>query len=221
MSDPLTPHAFYLVFAVALLWFPRQWLRSGVRVLKRRRKPDGVFEQLAGVGARDPADKSVQLGREFRTFRNHVDLMRSFVGSYGLMTYAFSGPGTGKVLAVQAAVLFVGLGIQAIRVDGGRFSFFAPIFYLVGLSVGFCQHYVGLFAFALVLAINPIIPNPRLFLTAFGVLLVPLGVLLGANSRLVLVAAAGVLAIPLASLLTKRPVVIFARKTKSPSRSSA
>lgn len=220
MSDALRIHWPYLVLAVAMLGFPRQWMRSGARVLKRRRKPDGALEQLAGVGARDPTDKSVQVAREFRSFRNFIDLFRAAAGGYGLTVYSFtarSDASADLAFGLQVAVLLVGVLVQAVRVDGGRLSFYAPIFYLVGLSTGFCQHYTGLFAFALVLAVNPIIPNPRVFLTAFGLLLPPLGWVFDTEFRGVLAMAAGVLAIPLLSLLTKRPVVIFSRKPKSAS----
>ena len=72
-----------------------------------------------------------------------------------------------------------------------------------------------LFAFALVLAINPVIPNPRMFLTAFGLLLMPFGYVFAADLPLLSVNTILVLLLPLLSLLTKRPVVIFSRKAKS------
>ena len=56
--DQVTISWPYLLLAVALLWFPRQWLRTGVRVLKKRRKPDGALERLGrriasgSIGAR-------------------------------------------------------------------------------------------------------------------------------------------------------------------------
>ena len=52
MSDSLTVSWPYLLIAIALLWFPRQWLRTGKTLLKKRRKPDGALERLAGMGAR-------------------------------------------------------------------------------------------------------------------------------------------------------------------------
>jgi hypothetical protein len=224
MTDDVTLHAGYLTLALALLWFRRQWMRSGARVLKRRNKPDGAMEALAGVGARDPSDKSVQPGREFTTFRNYLDLFRALAGSYCLAEFSLraQSDAAGRiVLGLQAAILLVGVALQAVRLDGGRLNFFAPIFYLLGMSVGFCHHYTGLFAFALVLAINPIIPNPRIFLTAFAFLLLSFGVVFGVEFKALLITAGLILAIPLASLLTKRPVVIFSRKAKSGSSTSS
>ena len=222
MPDQLTIHWPYLLIAVAMLWFPRQWLRSGGRVLKRRRKPDGALERLAGMGARDPDDKSVQPGREFANFRNYVDLFRALAGGYSLSQFAFTAGGEDaamKAFLIQAGVLLVAVLIQGIRFDE-RVSFFAPIFYLTGMSVGTSGHYTGLFAFALVLAINPIIPNPRMFLTAYGLLLLPFGYVFDAPLDLLAVNSGAILMLPLLSLLTKRPLVIFSRKAKPASTPS-
>lgn len=216
MPDQLSLNWPYLLAAVVMLWLPRQWLRTGVRVLKKRRKPDGAMERLVGIGARDPDDKSVQPGRELANFRNYLDLFRALAGGYSLVQFAFA---SGNDLAgqwafgLQIAILLVAVLIQALRYDG-RLSFFAPIFYFVGLSVGTCGYIPGLFAFALVLAINPIIPNPRMFLTAFGLLLLPFGLVFDDTFGLLCANAALILLPPLLSLLTKRPLVIFTRKAK-------
>lgn len=219
MSDTLTIHWPYLFAAVAMLWFPRQWLRSGKSILKRRRKPDGALERLAGIGARDPDDRSVQPGKEFANFRNYVDLFRALAGGYCLGQFSFTTDGPdagGTVLLVQSLVLLVAVLIQTVRYDG-RLSFYAAIFYFVGLNVGVNGHYASLFAFALTLAINPVIPNPRMFLTAYGLLMLPFGLAFSADYALLGVNAGLVLLIPLLSLMTKRPVVIFSRKAKSAS----
>jgi hypothetical protein len=222
MPDPLTIHWPYLLLAIAMLWFPRKWLRSGVRVLKKRRKPDGAMERLAGMGARDPEDKSVQPGREFATFRNYIDFFRALAGGYSLSQFSFTATTEDAewiVLVSQAVILLVAVLIQSVRYDG-RLNFFAPIFFFVGMSVGASGHYAGLFAFALVLAINPVIPTPRMFLTAMGLLLIPFGLVFNADRALLGVNVALVLLPPLLSLLTKRPLVIFTRKAKSPATAS-
>jgi hypothetical protein len=230
MAETLTIHWSYLLLAVVLLWFPRQWLRTGRSVLKKRRKPDGALERLAGMGARDPEDRSVQPGREFAKFRNYVDLLRAFAGGYCLIQFAFEAEGedAGRTAFIlQSVVLLVAVLVQSVRLEK-RVSFFAALLFLLGMTVGTCGvssvahpfsigHAAGLFAFALVLAINPVIPNPRWFLTAFGVLLLPFGFVLGAAPRFVAVNAGLILLTPLLSLLTKRPVVIFSRKAKSAS----
>jgi len=230
MSDSLTINWPYLLIALALLWFPRQWLRTGKSVLKKRRKPDGALERLAGIGARDPDDRSVQLTREFTNFRNYLDLFRAFAGGYCLIQFAFATTGRDAartVLIIQALGMLIAVLIQSLRFNKGL-NFFAALFYLLGLTMGTCGlaaegmpftigHGAGPFAFALVLAINPVIPNPRLFLTAFGLLLLPFGFVFGANVPLLAVNVSLILLVPLLSLLTKRPVVIFTRKAKSAS----
>ena len=171
------------------------------------------------MGARDPDDKSVQPGKEFSNFRNYIDLLRALAGGYSLARFAFEVAGSAEdaqqtVFVIQALILLVAVLIQSIRVDE-RLSFFAPIFYFVGLGVGVSGHYAGLFAFMLVLAINPVIPNPRMFLTAYGLLLLPFGYFFDADLKLLGLNAALILLPPLLSLLSKRPLVIFARKAKS------
>jgi hypothetical protein len=217
MPDNLTIHWPYFLAALAMLWFPRPWLRSGKSVLKRRRKPDGALERLAGIGARDPEDRSVQPSKEFASLRNYVDFFRALAGGYCLAVFAFTAVGEAAAearLIVLAVVLLVAVLIQVIRFDG-RLSFYAAIFYLVGLNAGVSEHYAGLFAFALTLAINPVIPNPRMFLTTYGLLMLPFGYAFDADYLLLGLNAGLVLLVPLLSLLTKRPVVIFTRKAKS------
>ena len=218
MNDELVIHWPYLLLALAMLWFPRQWLRNGPRLFKRRRRVANSIEKLAGKGSRDPDDKTVHLRKEFAAFRNYVDLFRGLAGGYSLSVFSFTAGGKDSAALVfwlQLGVLLVAVFIQAVRIEGRRHSYFAPIFWFVGLGTGFPGHYTGLFAFALVLAINPAIPNPRMFLTAFGLLQLMVGFLFGApwvNNCLI---AGFILLVPLSSLLSKRPVVIFARKPKA------
>jgi hypothetical protein len=217
MFESLTVNWPYLLVSLVLLWAPRFWLRTGKRVLKRRRKPDGALEQLAGVGARNPEDRSVHPGKEFATFRNYIDLFRALVGSYGLHEYglvATTPSGELTEFLLVAVALLIGVLIQSIRF-ADRLSFFAAIFYLLGLSTGSMEHYASLFAFALVLAINPILANARMFISAHGVLLAVFGVVFSADRKMLAVNVFLFLLIPLLSLLSKRPVVIFSRKSKS------
>jgi hypothetical protein len=222
MPDQLTINWPYLLMALATLWFPRQWMRTGARVLKKRSRPDGALERLAGIGARDPDDKSVQPGREFKNFRNYLDLFRALGGGYSLTQFAFEAGDSDAglvVFIIQAVALLIAVVIQSIRFDK-RLSFFAPIFYFVGMTVGTSGHLAGLFAFALVLAINPVIPTPRMFLTAYGLLLLPFGLVFDTDWRLLLVNVVLILMPPLLSMLAKRPLVIFTRKAKSAVASS-
>lgn len=219
MNDELVIHWPYLLLALATLWFPRQWLRNGGRLFKRRRRAETSIEKLAKRSGRDPDDKTVHPRKEFTTFRNYIDLFRALAGGYCLSTFAFTASDAEQntlLLAIQSGVLLVAGGIQSVRLEEGhRHNYFAPIFWFVGLCTGFPGHYTGFFAFVLVLAINPVIPNPRLFLTAYGLLVLGLGQLFGAPTLPTAMAAGLVLLVPLASLLSKRPVVIFTRKPRA------
>jgi hypothetical protein len=216
MPESFTTHWPYLFLAIALLWFPRQWLRTGKSILKKRHKPDGALERLAGMGARDPEDRSVQPAREFANFRNYVDLFRGLAGGHCLTHYAFTVSGEAAIQQsfwLNAVIILIAVLIQTVRFRG-RMSFYAAIFFLVGLNVGSSGHYFALFAFAIVLAINPIIANPRIFLTVYGLLQLPFGFAFDADLPLLALNSILVLLIPLLSLLSKRPVVIFSRKPK-------
>lgn len=223
MNDELVIHWPYLLLALAMLWFPRQWLRNGARLFKRRRAPQSSLERLAGKGSRDPDDRSVQPRKEFTSFRNYIDLFRALAGGYSLSVFSFTASGEDSatiVFWIQFAILLVALGVQSLRFESGRHNYFAPIFWFVGLSTGYPAHYAGLFAFALALAINPAIPNPRWFLTAHGLLVLVVGFLFGAPLVPNALVAGLILLVPLASLLSKRPVVIFNRKPRSAASSS-
>lgn len=218
MNDELVIHGPYLLLALAMLWFPRQWLRNGPRLFKRRRRSANSIEKIAGKGSRDPDDKTVHPRKEFATFRNYVDLFRGLAGGYSLSVFSFTATGVGAAVTlfwIQLGVLLVAVFIQAVRIEGRRHSYFAPIFWFVGLGTGFPGHYTGLFAFALVLAINPAIPNARMFLTAFGLLQLVVGFLFGAPLVQNALVAGFILLVPLSSLLSRRPVVIFARKARA------
>lgn len=224
MNDELVIHWPYLLMAIAMLCFPRQWLRNGGRLFKRRRTPRNAVEKLAGQGSRNPEDKSVHPGKEFTTFRNYIDLFRALAGGHSLGAFSFTMTGSDagwKILGLQAAVLLVAVGIQAFRIENGRHNYFAPIFWFVGLVCGFTGHFAGLFAFALVLAANPAIPDPRWFLTAYGLLVLVCGYLFEAPFLANMLVAGFVFLVPLASLLAKRPLVIYSRKPRSAAKGAS
>ena len=64
MSNTVIIHWPYLLVALAMLWFPRQWLRVGRWYNKKRSRPKGTIENFTTGPAHDPADKSVNLRRE-------------------------------------------------------------------------------------------------------------------------------------------------------------
>lgn len=218
MSAELTVHWPYLLLAVVLLWFPRQWLRLGKRVFARRRRHKDGLEQFAESRARDPEDKSVRLGIELRSKRNWMDLARAAVGSVCLMEFSFASAEAAEgaqhaVLALQVFVALIGTLVQCIRREE-KVSYFAPIFYLVGVGAGLGAPYPALFSLLLVLAINPVLPNPRVFLSVFGLLMLPFGLLFREDFVRVGAAAALVCVPPLISVLAARPLVIYSKRAK-------
>lgn len=218
MSAAFVIHWPYLVAAALMLWFPRQWLRLGRRLFKRRHRHKDKLEQFAENRTRDPEDKSVRLGVELRTKRNWMDLARAVAGGLCLMYFAFdpaepTAEARRSVLLLQVFIALVGTLVQCIRREE-KVSYFAPIFYLVGLSAGLGAPYPTLFSLLLVMAINPVLPNPRVFLAVFGLLMLPFGLLFTADFPRVIAAAALVCVPPLVSVLAARPLVIYSKRVK-------
>ena len=93
MSNTLIIHWPYLLVALAMLWFPRQWLRVGRWYNKKRSRPKGPIENFTTGPAHDPADKSVNLRRELMNKRNYLDILRAATGTVALLTYGFEAHG--------------------------------------------------------------------------------------------------------------------------------
>ncbi len=212
MESPVTIHWFYLALALALLFFPRQWMRLG-KLKKGHRKERETLEKFAQDGAADPEDKSVRLGRELRSLRNYLDFFRGALGAMALWEFSFTAErGDWVVLVAKYGILLVAVLIQTIRWRQ-RITWFAAIFFFAGISVGMGNHVAGSLAFLLTCTINPVIPTPRVFVGAFGVLLLPFNYFLGDGGMLHASVNMGLVLLPvLLSLLTKRPMVVFTRK---------
>jgi hypothetical protein len=213
MDDaPFAIHWLYLALALAMLWFPRQWMRLGKWRSKRRRERE-TMEKFAQDGAVDPEDKSVRLGRELKSPRNYLDFLRALAGGVALWEFSFTyGPDDREIFfGVKIGLTLIAVLIQLVRWRD-RITFFAAIFYFAGLSIGMGNYFSGAMAFLLMCAINPVIPTPRVFVSAFALLLLPFNVFLGGGFQLALVNTVLLLLGPLLSLMTKRPMVIFTRK---------
>jgi hypothetical protein len=213
----------YLLLALVLLLFPRQWVRLGANVFKRRRSRSEKLRAMEPWRARETGDPRINFAREFTRVRNYLDLLRGAGGSlllFGglgveacLQVEAGAASLAGKqLLAVRSTILIVGLLLQTLRLERGRVTFYPPIFYLAGLSLGLSKPLGAGFAFAMIWAVNPAIGNAQAFLSVYALVLVLFGYLFGGG--LVLPAFAGFLAfLPvLLSLLSKRPLVVLTRK---------
>jgi len=219
-----------LALGVLLLWFPRHWMRRGVALLQRRRRSSKGVERIAEPWKdREPGDPRVNAPVEFLKFRNYLDLFRGLAGSLviwgGLgiapaITVA-EGAARGaswKVLAIQAGITVVGVLVQSLRLERGRVSFFPPIFFLGGLSVGLCGYRGAAFAFVAIWVINVALPNSLSFLFVYAVLLTAFGFAFAGIGNLRVILAAVVTFLPaLLSLMAKRPLMIYTRKgSRSP-----
>lgn len=218
MFSDITVHWPYLAGTLLMLWFPRQWMRRGKRFLKKRKHPGDKVVQFGNERAVDPDDKSVRLGKEFSSFRNHVDLLRAGAGGWGLANFTFAAESADARLAVitlQGVILIAALLIQSVR-RGEKRVIFAPIFYLAGLGIGACGPLPGAFSFMLVLLVNPAISNPRWFLTAQATTLLGFGLYYAefiAGLWLHGVVCFVVLLPVLLSLLSARPLVIYSKRS--------
>lgn len=215
----------FLALGVLLLWFPRQWMRRGVALLQRRRRSAKGAERIVEPWKdREPGDPRVNARVEFVKFRNYIDLFRGVAGSlviWGGLGIApaievAEGAARGaswKVLGIRAGITVVGVLIQSLRFERGRVSFFPPIFFLSGLSVGLCGYRGAAFAFVGIWAINVALPNSLSFLFAYAGLLVAFGFAFGRLGSLPVLLAGVVTFMPaLLSLLANRPLMIYTRK---------
>lgn len=216
---------FKLFFlGLALLWFPRHWMRRGVALLRRRRRSAESTRITEPWKDREPGDPRVNFVTEFTKFRNYIDLLRGaagslvFFGGMGMpaaMAVAADAPRNAnlQLLGVRSAVLLVGVLLQAVRYETARVSFYPAIFYLAGMSVGLCGINGAAFAFVLIWAINPALPNAQGFMTIYAVLLVVFGHFFAAGGDIPALFAGVLCFLPvLLSLLAKRPLTAFTRK---------
>ncbi len=218
-------HLPFLLLGLALLWFPRGWMRRGWAFLRRRRRSSDVARITEPWHDREPGDPHVAFRIEFTKFRNYLDLLRGGAGSIvlmggiGLEPAIARAPGassfsTWEVLAIVSFIFLVGLLVQTLRYEKRRVTFYPPIFYLAGLSIGLCDVRAATFAFVMIWAINPALPNAQAFLTVYAAMMVIFGTLFAWSSDLSAMYAGVLCFLPvLLSLLAKRPLLIFARKS--------
>lgn len=225
----MTVHYPFLLLAIALLWFPRQWLRLG-SIFKRRRSSSSTRSASEPWNNREPGDPRLRFAVEFSKFRNYVDMLRgaagslAFVGGFGmppcLEATTGAAPSFGyAVIAIRSLILLVGLLVQTVRYEKGKFTFYPAVFYVAGLSFGLCDHWSALFAFVLIWAMNAMFSGAQSFMTVYAVMIVGFGHLFAHHGDLSVVYAGILCFLPvLLSLLANRPLVAFSRKGTHPSR---
>lgn len=212
----------FLVLGIVLLWFPRQWMRLGKHVLRRKRsRSTGGDEPWA---RREPGDPRLSFIREFAKARNYFDLLRGAAGSlaiagWGQITPSITAaPGEGgasywTIFTLKVGIIFIGLLIQIIRTEHHRITFFAAVFFIAGISVPLCGPWAAIFAFVLVWGANPMFNNAQAFLSLYSILLIAFGMLLRGIGNVDALAAGLMCFFPtLVSMLSRKPLLVFSRR---------
>ncbi|MDO8545321.1 MAG: hypothetical protein Q7S40_33180 [Opitutaceae bacterium] len=213
-----------LLLGLLLLWFPRQLMRLGAVVRRHRASSAPAKWKSEPWNTQEPGDPRLSFLLEFTKGRNYSDLLRAaagslvIVGGLGIQPAISAASGSNRmlmqqVLGVKLLILLVAVLIQTMRIENRRLSFFAPVFFLAGLSVSLCGHWAALFAFILVWAVNPMFKSAHGFLAGYGVLMALFGYLFrDVDVRLILGAAVLCLVPVMLSLLTRRRLGVFTRK---------
>jgi hypothetical protein len=199
---------------------------------RRRRRSEGATRREEEPWKNsEPGDPAVGFREEFLKIRNYVDLFRGAAGSLAVVgglgidpcvSVAEDAPSLLRLEAfgVQVAILLVGLLIQAVRYERGRYLVFAPIFFLAGISFGLAGPKAAGFAFAMIWAVNPMLKNPSGFLSVYALLLGAFGALFLGMAEMHVLTGVFLTFLPvLLSALIHRPLVLFSRKSVRPTRS--
>ena len=199
---------------------PRSWLRIGKPSSTRKRRADRDEEVRR---QRQPGDHSIWIGDEFGRVRNWIDLFRGLAGGAAIMTtlpvlidrlLGVPGETAGNLnLALMGGVLLAATLIQMIRFEE-RVSLTPPIFFLAGISFAVVGPKAALIGFFAIWAINVALPNPMVFMTVYGTLIMVLGLGLGTN-RLHTVLMAGLFVFPpFIAIMFKRRLAQFKKRNK-------
>ncbi|MDO8545320.1 MAG: hypothetical protein Q7S40_33175 [Opitutaceae bacterium] len=220
------------LLGLLLLWIPRPWMRFGAILGRRRRRNSGGAWKQEPWNRQESGDLRLSFRAEFTKARNYLDLLRAatgalvIIGGYQVQPALAAAAGatrfvTQEVLVVKIAVLLVGVLLQTLRYEHRRVTFFAPVFFLAGLSVILCGYWSALFAFIFVWGVNSVFNNAQAFLTVYALLLAAFGLLFKAanyrfapavNFRFVIAAALFCFLPVLLSLMTGRRLGVFTRK---------
>ncbi len=221
----------YLLLALVLLWFPRQWLRWGRAATRRFRWLRSSRLALRDPAqVREPGDTRLRFGEEFSKPRNYIDFFRAMLGGLVLIgnpdlgiesclrldtEQVLTGTEGDLLIKLRMALLGVAVLIQFVRYEG-RITFYAPIFFLGGLSCALCGFNVGLIALLVAWTLNTAMPlSPAGFLSIHAPLVFMLGLLFhGVNTPYVLFAGVvGILPV-IVSLMARRSLAVFTKRMK-------
>lgn len=207
-----------LLIAVALLWFPRTWMRRGGSLWRSKKHGNS-----RSTGSLDGS--SVSARREFAKPRNYYDLFRAaagtlaLVGGFGVDAALRNDPHAAhshatQILGLQAAILLVAVLLQTVRFER-RLSLSAPLFFVSGVLIMTCLPWAAVCGFVIAWLLTPIAPNVGGFLMIQAIVILPLQYALAGVVPIALFAVALSLLPVLLSLLTRRPLTVFTRRTTS------
>ncbi|MBC8010849.1 MAG: hypothetical protein H7067_12225 [Burkholderiales bacterium] len=211
----------FLALGLLLIWFPRNWLRFGMRVSP---KPPRKYNQ--SKVERDPYDLSVSPVVEGVKSRNWLDLFRAMVGSWVVLGVAADSAGGmapgSTTLTLAASALGVAVLIQMVRMEG-RLSLFAPIFFLQGMNFGMNGGIIGAITMLGAWALSPVLPSAGALLFVQGAATLCLGLLLRNAEPVLGMIMAGLTWVPvlISVLLRKRLAASFDKKLKVISRDAS
>jgi len=210
----------FLLIGLVLLWLPRGWLRIGKPSVTTKRRLDRDEEVDR---QRQPSDHSLWIGDEFKRMRNWLDFFRGLAGGAAVV-YAlpvlvdqFLGvPGSSEaklVIGLTGGLFLAATLIQMIRIEE-RLSLTPPIFFLAGISFALLGPKTGLIAFVAIWAINVALPNPSIFMSVYGTLIILLGIGLGAG-RLESLLMGGLFVVPpFVAIMFKRRLTRIKKRKK-------
>lgn len=143
----------------------------------------------------DPRDLSLRWREEFFRLRNWIDFFRAGAGGYAIVHACVEVTGKMppyfglKLLAAKAVVLMVAVIVQTLRIESGRHTLVAPVFFLFGLSFVLIGWMPALFAIIMVWVINRTLPTVGIFLFVFAGLQAAFTLALGRNLPMAVLAA--------------------------------
>lgn len=213
------------VLALVVLFFPRNALRAGGNLLRRkRRRSSGSERILEPWKDREPGDPRITPAVEFLKPRNYLDLVRAAAGGVALWGGFYVPPALAAdpaaggrmplvVLGLKCLLTLLAVVVQAVRYEKVKVSFFPPIFFLGGLAVGVIGYQAAAFAFVGIWVVNAGISNAQGFLAVYALLLLGFGLLFNGWRSIPAAAMALTAFFPvLLSLMVRRPLMIFTRK---------
>ncbi|PAW82261.1 MAG: hypothetical protein B9S27_03370 [Opitutia bacterium Tous-C8FEB] len=213
------------VLALAVLFFPRNALRAGNNLVRRkRRRSSGSERILEPWKDREPGDPRIAPAVEFLKPRNYLDLVRAAAGGVALWGGFYVPPALAAdpaaggrmpllVLGLKCLITLLAVVVQSIRYEKVKVSFFPPIFFLGGLAVGALGYQAAAFAFIGIWVVNAGISNAQGFLSVYALLLLVFGLLFNGWRSIPAAAMAFTAFFPvLLSLMVRRPLMIFTRK---------